>query len=308
MQSISCFRWLRYCAGPLLGICFFAATAAGLRVPYVPTPLVVVDRMLETAKVGPNDFVIDLGSGDGRIVITAAKKYGARGFGVDLNPDRIRDSVENAKRAAVMDRVSFYQQNLFQTDLSQATVITMYLLPHINLELRPKLLELAPGTRLVSHDFDMGDWKPDAHFNLNVPEKYGDAPGKSDVYYWVVPARVAGVWLWEMVVAGKPQSYELRLEQNFQAISGSVIAGGRQVKIQSAELNGADIRVSFTTGLEGARIRHDFTGKVEGEVINGTVSLAGPRLQAQQEWTARRPARPAAADIPLTPVPAGSIN
>src|SRR5687767_14785153 len=149
--------------------------------PYVQTPQNVVDKMLEVAKVGPKDFVIDLGSGDGRIVITAAKKHGARGFGVDLNPDRIKESSENARRAGVTDKVAFYQRNLFETDLTQASVITMYLLPKVNVELRPKLLELAPGTRLVSHDFDMGDWKPDTHLTVEAKDKYGGAGGQSDI-------------------------------------------------------------------------------------------------------------------------------
>src|SRR5574339_380367 len=139
------------------------------------------------AKVGPNDFLIDLGSGDGRIVVTAAKKHGARGFGVDINPDRIQEANDNARAAGVTDKVAFYQRNLFETDLSQATVITIYLLPQVNLELRPKLLALAPGTRLVSHDFDMGDWKPDAHVSMDVRDKYGGAGGTSDVYLWIVP-------------------------------------------------------------------------------------------------------------------------
>src|SRR5690349_16229635 len=149
--------------------------------------------MLETAKVGPQDYLIDLGSGDGRIVVTAAKKYGARGFGVDLNPERIRESDENARQAGVNDKVAFRQQNLFETDLTLATVISMYLLPRVNMELRPRLLALAPGTRLISHDFDMGDWKPDTHLTVKANDKYGDAaPGTSDIYFWVVPARVAG--------------------------------------------------------------------------------------------------------------------
>src|SRR5688572_8983234 len=149
------------------------------RVPYVPTPQSVVDTMLETAKVGPRDYLIDLGSGDGRIVITAAKKHGARGFGVDLNPERIRESNENARKAGVTARVAFHQRDLFETDLGQATVITMYLLPRVNLELRPKLLELKPGTRVVSHDFSMDDWKPDVHVVMDAGDKHGGSGGKS---------------------------------------------------------------------------------------------------------------------------------
>ena len=161
---------------------------AELDVPYVPTPTVVVDRMLEMAKVKKGDVVYDLGSGDGRIVITAAQKYGARGIGYDLNPQRIAESNENAKKAGVADRVRFVQQDLFEVDLSGATVVTLYLLPDVNLKLRPKLLgELEPGTRVVSHNYHMGDWAADEIAELQVD-------GKAHyVYAWTVPARgVAG--------------------------------------------------------------------------------------------------------------------
>jgi hypothetical protein len=260
-------------------------------VPYVPTPQEVVERMLEAAKVGPGDYLIDLGSGDGRIVITAARKYGARGFGVDINPERIDESNANAREAGVTDRVAFLQRNLFETDLGEATVITMYLLPRVNVELRPKLLALAPGTRIVSHDFDMGDWKADAHFTVNVKAKYGGEPGTSDVYFWVVPARVAGIWRWELTVERKPQRYEVRLDQRYQQIAGSAWLAGREAKLAGPQLRGADIRFSFTANINGAPVRHEFAGKVEGDVINGTATLSGAKMQGRFEWTARRPAR-----------------
>jgi precorrin-6B methylase 2 len=150
-------------------------------VPYVPTPQPVVDAMLQVAKVGKNDVLYDLGSGDGRIVNTAAQKFGTRGIGIDIDPDRIKEANENAKKAGVTDRVKFVQQDLFNTDFSEATVVTLYLLPEINAKLRPKLLkELKPGTRIVSHAFDMGDWKPQQTLNVE---------GKT-VYYWVVPEQV----------------------------------------------------------------------------------------------------------------------
>jgi len=271
------------------------ALAGEARVPYVPTPQEVVDRMLEIGKVGPADYLIDLGSGDGRIVVTAAKKHGARGFGVDINPERIQEANDNARAAGVTDRVAFYQRNLFETDLSQATVITMYLLPRVNVELRPKLLALAPGTRLVSHDFDMGDWKPDVHVNMEARDKYGGAGGSSDIYYWVVPAKAGGAWHWQTPVSGKPQSYQLRLEQKYQELKGSAVVGGRAVALQGATLRGSEIRFSFTADVNGAPLRHSFTGKVEGDAINGTVELSGPRVQAQLEWNARRGARSAVA-------------
>ncbi|HEV3471257.1 MAG TPA: class I SAM-dependent methyltransferase [Pyrinomonadaceae bacterium] len=149
-------------------------------VPYVPTPQAVVDEMLKLAEVGKGDVVYDLGCGDGRIVITAAKRYGARGVGIDIDPERIKESEANAVQAGVTDRVKFMVQDLFEADFKEATVVTLYLLPSINLKLRPKLLaDLKPGTRVVSHAFDMGDWKPD---------KTSEADGRP-VYLWVVPAK-----------------------------------------------------------------------------------------------------------------------
>ena len=301
MQSISCETVSGACARRLIVAAaflasFFAAPAwtAEPRVPYVPTPQEVVERMLETAKVGPSDYLIDLGSGDGRIVITAAKKHGARGFGVDLNPERVKEGNENARKAGVTGKVTFQQRDLFETDLSPATVITMYLLPRVNIDLRPKLLELVPGTRLVSHDFDMGDWKADTQVSVDVKDKYGGAPGTSEIFYWVVPARAAGTWQWQTTVAGKPQAYEVRLEQKYQVITGSVWLGARPVTVQGARLRGADIQFSFNADVNGSPVKHEFSGKIGGEAIVGTAILSGPRIQSQVEWNARRLARPAA--------------
>jgi SAM-dependent methyltransferase len=156
---------------------FVQPSAAG-EVPFVPTPSAVVDEMLELANVGPNDVIYDLGSGDGRIVITAAKRYGARGVGVDIDPQRVKEARENAKHRGVADRVDFREGDLFDVDLSEATVVTLYLLPEVNMRLRPKLWsELKPGTRVVSHSFNMGDWEP-----LQTRKVMG-----STVYYWVIP-------------------------------------------------------------------------------------------------------------------------
>lgn len=264
------------------------ARALEPRVPYVPTPQDVVERMLEIAKVGPHDYLIDLGSGDGRIVVTAARKYGTRGFGVDLNPERIRESTENARRAGVSEKVAFYQRDLFETSLTDATVITMYLLPQVNIELRPRLLELKPGTRLVSHDFDLGDWKPDTHIKMDAKDKYGGAGGASEIYFWIVPARVSGVWRWELPVSGKPLDYEVTLEQRYQVITGSAAVGGRAVKLQNARLRGDAIRFSFTAEVNGAPVKHEFSGRVTGEAVTGSAQMSGARLQAQHDWNARR--------------------
>ena len=214
-------------------------TPPRLDVPYVPTDQVTVDAMLDMAKVGPNDFVIDLGSGDGRIVVSAAKR-GARGFGVDLNPQRIKEANENAERANVTDKIKFYNQNLFDTKISEATVLTMYLLPSVNLQLRPRLFaELKPGTRVVSHDFDMGDWSPDNQSDL----------GRDQVFFWVIPAQVGGSWS----LKSGSDSYKVTLTQKYQEISGNA-SGGKSAKIEG-KLRGNDVNFF----LDGKR----HTGKVD---------------------------------------------
>jgi len=276
------------CVAALAALSTAPVWAVEPRVPYVPTPQEVVERMLQIAKVGPHDYLIDLGSGDGRIVVTAAKKYGTRGFGVDLNPERIRESNENARRAGVTDKVAFYQRDLFETSLAEATVITLYLLPQVNIELRPKLLELRPGTRLVSHDFDMGDWKPDTYIKMDAQDKYGGAGGSSEIYFWIVPARVAGVWRWELPVAGKPLAYELTLEQKYQVITGSASVGGRAARLQDARLRGGEIRFVFTAEVNGSPVKHEFTGKVAGEAATGSARLSGARFHGQHDWNAQR--------------------
>ncbi len=156
-----------------------------LDVPYVPTPNEVVTQMLQIANVKKGDVVYDLGSGDGRIVITAAQKYGTRGVGIDINPERISEANANARAAKVTDRVQFRQQDLFKTNLSEATVVTLYLLPDINVKLRPQLFkQLKPGTRIVSHDFDMGEWKPERVVQVKGPTR------EHTIYYWTVPKTI----------------------------------------------------------------------------------------------------------------------
>ena len=274
----------------LPGLLFSQAQAQSPRVPYVPTPQEVVERMLEIAKVSASDYLIDLGSGDGRIVVTAAKKYGTRGFGVDINPERISEANENAKSAGVTDKVAFYQRDLFETDLSEATVITMYLLPRVNLELRPRLLDLRPGTRIVSHDFSMEDWKPDVHVKMEAKEKYGGSGGQSDIYFWVVPAKVNGAWQWELPVSGKARPYRAALTQKFQTVSGSARAGEKEAALQGARLRGDELSFSFTAPVDGVPVKHEFSGKVDGDTITGTARLSGSRIHSQHEWSARRAA------------------
>jgi SAM-dependent methyltransferase len=165
------------------------ASAQDLDVPFIVTPDHVTRAMLELADVKPGDFVIDLGSGDGRIVIVAARHFGARGLGVEIVPDLVAQSRDNARRAGVADRVEFRVQDLFETDLAPATVVTMYLLPEVNLKLKPRLQALKPGTRIVSHDWDMGDWKPDRVITIDVPNKPYGLEKRSRLYLWTVPPR-----------------------------------------------------------------------------------------------------------------------
>ena len=254
--------------------------------PYVPTPQNVVNRMLEIAKVGPQDYLIDLGSGDGRIVVTAAEKYGARGFGVDLNPTRIAEAEENARAARVTDKVQFFQRDLFETDLTSASVITMYLLPRVNLELRPKLLDLRPGTRIVSHDFSMGEWKPEYQERIEARDKYGGSGGLSDIYLWVIPAKVAGTWQSQLTVRGKPVAYEVALEQQYQMLTGTAQVAGQTVKLQNAKLAGDQLSFEFTVNVGGEPLKHAFSGTVQGGSVTGTADLSGPKLQAKQDWIA----------------------
>jgi len=181
-RSVNRFLFAATAASVIAGALVYAQQQISRDVPYVPTPQTVVDEMLKLAAVAKDDVVYDLGSGDGRIVITAAKKYGVRGVGVDIDPERVKEANANALQASVTDRVRFIEQDLFQTDLKEASVVTLYLLPEVNLRLRPKLWrELKPGTRVVSHAFDMGDWKP---------EKTVQVEGRT-IYYWVIPKDVA---------------------------------------------------------------------------------------------------------------------
>jgi SAM-dependent methyltransferase len=173
----------------LVGTVAFSLPVRGDEVPFVVTPDNVTREMLKLADVKPGDHVIDLGSGDGRIVIVAASQFGATGLGVEIVPDLVAKSRENARRAGVADKVEFRVQDLFETDLSRATVITMYLLPEVNLQLRPRLLALRPGTRIVSHDWDMGDWKPDRVVTVDVPDKPIGREKLSRLYLWTVPPR-----------------------------------------------------------------------------------------------------------------------
>lgn len=229
---------------PLLLSLAFAGPAAaqpGEEVPFITSPDNVTLEMLRLAGVGANDHVIDLGSGDGRIVILAAKRFGASGLGVEIVPQLVERSREAAKQAGVAERVQFREQDLFQTDLGPATVVTMYLLPEVNLQLRPRLLALRPGTRVVSHDWDLGDWKPDRTSVLDVPDKRVGLEKKSRVHLWVVPAQVEGLWCG----SGALREFSLKLTQRHQEVAGELVRRGR-VRTVEGRIEGNVLRTQAT--------------------------------------------------------------
>jgi hypothetical protein len=260
----------------------------GQDVPYVPTPMNVVQAMLDIAKVGPDDFLIDLGSGDGRIVIAAARQRGARGFGVEVVPGLVDEARREAARQAVSDRVQFHAENLFITDIGKATVLTMYLYPNVLHQLRPRIFEqLRPGARVVSHEFDFGEWKPDAQVRVSVPDKpYG--PPVSDVYLWIVPANAAGRWQWRTPLAGSDVAWELDLKQSFQVLSGTARAGDKPARVESVRLRGDAITLTVSASANGREVRQALSGVVSGDTIRGTSRRgSGPG----SPWQATRLAR-----------------
>ena len=235
---------------------------AGKDVVWVPTPQGLVDKMLDLAKTTKQDYLMDLGSGDGRTVITAAKR-GARALGVEYNPDMVELSKRNAAKENLGDKVAFVKADLFETDFSQATVITMFLLPEINLKLRPKILDLKPGTRVVSNTFTMGDWKPDDTASIT-----DNCSSWCTALLWIVPAKVGGTWR-------LPQG-ELKLTQNFQEISGTLSTGGNTVTIANGKMRADEI--SFSAGAA------QYTGRVAGNTINGSMKSGGNT----SNWSATR--------------------
>jgi len=272
------FRYAAHTAATVLLLLFACDTntrTQDLDVPYVPTPHQVVERMLDMADVGPGDYVIDLGSGDGRIVIAAVKR-GAEAHGVDLDPRRIQEARANARREGVEDRAMFLQQNIFNTDFSQASVVTMYLLSSVNLKLRPKLLdELRPGTRVVSHSFDMGDWEAD--------KTATNEPGSNAyhyVYFWIIPAKVDGTWSWNL--AGKKHS--LTVDQHYQEITLDYRAGSSNADTREAVLSGERISFMADNGSE----HYAYSGQVNGDRISGIVQIRNGQDQRIASWTATR--------------------
>lgn len=261
-----------------LAASFFAtAPASAEDVPYVPTPPEVVTTMLKAASTGAGDVVIDLGSGDGRIPIAAVKDFGARrAEGIEINPRLVREARAAAASAGFADRVAFSEGNLFGYDFSAATVLTMYLLPELNLRLRPKVLAMRPGTRVVSHEFPMGDWMPDAVW-MPLDERHPQGP--AFVYLWVVPADAAGEWRWDEGA----RRFAMNIRQAYQAIVPTIAIDGTPAAIEAASLVGDRIRIVVSGGTFGRTV---YDGRLAGDILAGVAVRADG---GGAPWSAWRP-------------------
>lgn len=255
-------------------------------VPFVVSPQEVVHRMLRIAEVGPNDMLIDLGSGDGRVVIGAALR-GAQALGVEIDPELVAQARANAQRAGVAARARFEHRDLFETDLSRASVVTMYLLPEFNLKLMPRLLALSPGTRVVSHDWDMGPWQPDETLSLRAPDKpVGGRDGLSSIHLWVVPAQAAGDWRGR--IDGLGGEWQIRIRQSYQMLEVEAFEAGRELVVRAARLRGREITL-VVSGLVGGRpMNLLLAGRVEGARIEGRARTFDGQAEEQRAWRATR--------------------
>lgn len=244
------------------------------KLPYVPTPQTVVDEMLKMADVKASDYVVDLGSGDGRIIITAAKTFKAKGLGVDIDPKLVDLSNKNAKSEGVADSAEFVERDMFKTDISKASVLTLYVLPEFMQKLRSKVqTELKPGARVVAHDYHMGDWYPDRIVTLTVPEKKeANGTDKAYLYLWIVPTSVQGTWNVEFEPAGKVDPLILAFNQSYQMVTAAVVGPGTP-KVEQPKLAGD--QVSFVLTLRSTS--YQFTGKVSGDKIEGKAIAAGEK-------------------------------
>ena len=275
---------------PLVAVAAVVAATIGVSTQerfsfFHPSSPESVERMLTLVELRDDDVVIDLGSGDGLIPLTAARMNPRlRGQGVDIDPKLVKESNARAVKAGVGDRVRFEHRNAFDVDLREATVVTMWLFPELMRLLRPVILERArPGTRVVTSTWDLGTWKPDKVDGM-----------EPSIYLWIVPARVAGGWNWDLTVSGKKISYGAVLEQNFQVIEGSARAGDRREVLTTPTLRGADIAFTLNITLEGVGLTtHEFSGKVDGDQIVGTAKLSSTKLEALTlPWRARRTKEP----------------
>jgi len=268
--------------GFVFALCASAVMAQERFSPYVPSDQENVERMLKLAQLRDDDVVVDLGSGDGRIVLTAARmNKKLRGWGVDIDEKLVRESNATARARGVADRVQFFHRNAFDADLREATVIAMWLWPEMQLLLRPLILAQArPGTRIITNLWDLGSWRPDEE-DLE-PQR---------VVMWIVPARVAGNWSWELPLAGRRVAYAAIKEQHFQVVEGVVRAGNRRELLQDVKLRGEDISFTLMMTLEDVGfVRHAFRGKVRGDAIVGMASVSLPPHEKTIElpWRATR--------------------
>jgi SAM-dependent methyltransferase len=256
----------------------------GYDVPYVPTPTEVVDEMLRLAGLKAGDVLYDLGCGDGRIVIAAAKRSGVRATGIDIDPVRIQESNTNAAAAGLTGRVRFLNQDLFEADFKDATVVTMYLLTSVNMRLRPKLLaDLKPGTRLVSHSFEMGEWRPDK--TVVVTTSFDD---QRDVHFWIVPANVTGRWEWDRADGTRSTHYVFEASQEFQDVTATGREGDWPLAASDVRLAGDALSFRVDADVDGKTVSTLYEGKVTGDKITGTARPAADPKAVGVPWTARR--------------------
>jgi hypothetical protein len=272
-----------------IAILFYAAlfTANGQSqelstLPYVPTPQVVVDEMIKLANVDANDFVVDLGSGDGRIIITAAKQYRATGFGVDIDAKLVALSNKNAREEGVAERAQFFERDMFKTDISKANVLMLYVLPDFMAKLRTKILtELQPGARVVAHDYYMGEWHPDRMITLTVPEKVeANGTDKAYLYLWIVPAVVKGSWRLFFDTGGHTQELSVVFEQAYQMLRATGERSGKSMTIENPTLKGNEISFGMMLGAT----RYQLIGKVDSDKIEGEAVSGKDALK----WRARK--------------------
>ena len=257
-------------------------------VPFVSTPDAVVERMLYLAQPKAGERLIDLGSGDGRIVIEAAKRYGAKGLGVEIDPDLVRRARENARRAGVESLASFETRDLFETDLHGVGVVTMYLLPEVNQKLLPRFIDqLQPGARIVSHDYDLGPWPFDEMIELATAEKSVGPNGRSRVFLWVVPADARGRWVADLPELGGRWQFDVA--QKFQVLDVDARAGAVQMVVRGARLRGEEIRLAVTGMVGGKGYNLLFRGKVAGGRIEGDVRVSDGENTRNVPWRAIHP-------------------
>ncbi len=272
-------------------------------VPYVSTPNEVVAEMLRIANVSKDDAVYDLGCGDGRIVITAAQMYGCRGVGIDINPERIKESRENAIKAGVADKVQFIEMNLFEADIREASVVTLYLLSGVNLRLRPKLFrELSPGSRVVSHEFDMGKWESDATTSVKAEnyrdpyifnywdQQIADYWRTHRVYLWIIPGNMNGTWKLTIPDIKGKSEFTLRFDHEFQRVRGQVLesASSTRIFLKNIDIRGNMLHFTLEGKLNDRTESIYFEGILEGNTMRGTMEIERSPRKGKIKWAAKR--------------------